>query len=231
MKMTAETIHCIKEDAIKRYPEESCGVIIDGHYISISNIHPEPTKQFRLDPLEYATVGTIDAIIHSHTNGSKEPSELDMIQQARTGLPWGILSCNGPDTSEVIWLDPEGEQEPLIGRSFLHGINDCYSLVRAWYKEEKNITLKDFPRNNNWWDKGENLYVDHCEDAGFRVLDKDEPLQIGDVFSMRIKSPVPNHGGVYIGDGKVLHHLNGQLSRRQQLGRWKDKIDYWIRLK
>ena len=43
-------------------------------------------------------------------------------------------------------------------------------------------------------------------------------LQVGDVLLMRVASPeVENHGAVYLGNGQMLHHLYGQLSRRERL--------------
>ena len=36
---------------------------------------------------------------------------------------------------------------PLLGREWVWGVTDCWSLVVDWYKEEKGIKLKDYQRN------------------------------------------------------------------------------------
>ena len=36
----------------------------------------------------------------------------------------------------------------LLGRQWVWGVTDCWSLVVDWYKEEKGIKLKDYQRND-----------------------------------------------------------------------------------
>jgi len=38
------------------------------------------------------------------------------------------------------------------------------------------------------------------------------------VIVMQVRAPVPNHAGVYIGDGLMLHHLYNRLSSRDVYG-------------
>ena len=35
---------------------------------------------------------------------------------------------------------------------------------------------------------------------------------------MQLQSPLPNHAAIYIGDGQILHHLQGRLSSRDLYG-------------
>jgi cell wall-associated NlpC family hydrolase len=105
----------------------------------------------------------------------------------------------------------------LEGRKFVHGITDCYGLARDFYKEFFEIDLPNWAREDEWWEKGEdgpNFYMKHAHELGFRILD-DLPvrdMQLGDCPVMAIQSTVPNHVGVYVGDGKILHHFYNQLS-------------------
>jgi cell wall-associated NlpC family hydrolase len=118
---------------------------------------------------------------------------------------------------------PEGYTAPLLGRMWCHGVLDCYSLIRDWYRLERGIVLPDFTRSDEWWLKNQNLYVDNFRAAGFtRIVDEDA-LQPGDVLLMQIMAPVPNHGAVYLGDGIILHHLHGRLSCREVWGGYYKK--------
>jgi cell wall-associated NlpC family hydrolase len=41
---------------------------------------------------------------------------------------------------------------------------------------------------------------------------------------MQVASPVPNHASVYLGDGLILHHLQGRLSSRDVYGGYWQKV-------
>ena len=68
------------------------------------------------------------------------------------------------------------------------------------------------PRDG-WWNNGENLYLDNFKSAGFEEV-RDGSLKVGDGILMQIRSPVPNHAAVYIGNGMILQHLHRRLSSR-----------------
>jgi len=52
---------------------------------------------------------------------------------------------------------------------------------------------------------------------------------LGDVFLAQVRAPVPNHGGVYLDGGLILHHLEGRLSRREPLGPWRRFVTHALR--
>lgn len=92
---------------------------------------------------------------------------------------------------------------------------DCYTLIKDWYERERGVVLPDFERHDNWWNDGHsNLYMDHFREAGFEPVGQYPELEVGDVILMQIRSKngVPNHAGVYVGDGMILHHMYGRLS-------------------
>ncbi|WEU67280.1 C40 family peptidase [Xanthomonas phage JGB6] len=128
-------------------------------------------------------------------------------------------------------IEPSGYVAPLVGREFHHGILDCYTLVRDYYQQEMNITLKDYERADGWWERGENLYMKNLEDCGFYQVSERE-IKVGDMILMQIRSNEPNHAGVYLGDGLFLHHLYGRLSSRDVYGGyWRDATRFVVRHK
>ena len=112
----------------------------------------------------------------------------------------------------------------MIGRQFHYGTVDCYSLVRDYYREEFGIELPNVARPNDFWEHGIDLYGKHYAKAGFQLLDLlPHDWQRGDVVLMAIMSEVPNHAGVIVEPGKILHHLYGRLSTIEDYkGIWRN---------
>jgi len=46
----------IKEHALHCYPEEMCGVIQNGVFIPVTNVHESPVDNFTLDNIELAII-------------------------------------------------------------------------------------------------------------------------------------------------------------------------------
>ncbi|NYH13423.1 cell wall-associated NlpC family hydrolase [Paraburkholderia bryophila] len=188
------------------------------------------TDHFILPAEEYAAIesmGEIVMVVHSHPDASSDPSEADRVACEASGLPWMIVEVRRDDGGTVAAhgvsnIAPAGFSAPLIGRSFAHGVLDCYTLVRDWYRVERNVVLRDFKRCDGWWNEGADLYMNNYRAAGFRPLVEGESHAVGDVILMQIRSDVANHAGIYIGDGLMLHHRYGRLSNREIYG------GYWL---
>jgi proteasome lid subunit RPN8/RPN11 len=220
-----------QEHARAQYPRESCGFVIGDAYVPLENRHPEPEKSFRIANADWPTDrATVQAIIHSHPNGPAWPSGGDMQQQIATDIPWGIVPTDGVGCLDTVWWGDFVLDLPLIERSFVHGVTDCLGLIRAWFWQERQILIPDYPRSYEWWLNGQNMYLDHFDDAGFFEVDRDE-ARPGDVALIRYKSEVPNHGGIVLPRGLVLHHLDRRLSRREPLGPWLRKVTHFLRHK
>lgn len=99
-----------------------------------------------------------------------------------------------------------------IGRHFVYGVTDCYTLFRDFYREEFNIDLPNFARYDGWQNDGLNLYADNMPKHGFYLVPQGEPLMYGDVILVCLCSPVPCHSAIYIGENKILHHVQDHLS-------------------
>lgn len=214
----------IRAHAEREYPRESCGLVIvrkgRRKYMPIRNV-AEKNEHFVMhaeDQTAAEDQGQPVMVVHSHPNIAARPSDADLVGCEKSGLPWLIV--NWP-TGAVHEFAPTGYLAPLVGRQFSHGVLDCYSLIVDYYKQECGIDLPDFDRPDEWWLKGANLYLDGFASAGFVRVDKP---QKNDVVLMRVAAPVPNHGGIYLGDGNMLHHQMGRLSSKDIYGGWYEKI-------
>lgn len=240
MQLTPEALQQFTDDVIKRYPEEACGFIVSGQYIPTPNSSATPTQTFRIDPIHYvkaSSFGKVEAVLHSHPYGKHQrlthpaewPSTADMTAWMAGGIPWGICATNGEGITQLVWLD-ENNPEPLVGRQFIHGINDCYSLIRDWYKLERGIVLPNFARGMEWWDHGEDLYDQNFHAAGFDVIPLDQAT-VGDCVLFQVRSPVTNHAAVITGENEILHHLFHRLSGHDTLAKWGRVINKAVRFR
>lgn len=212
--------------AADEYPRECCGLLVQRgrrvEYVRCDNVADSPEQEFRISPAEYVAaedVGIIVGVCHSHPDATSRPSVRDIAICSEGDVPWHILSWPEADLRTIT-----PEAAPLIGRPFCHGTDfDCYGLIRDWYERERGVTLPRFPHDRHWWELGEDLYLKHYQDAGFYRVD-DGTLMVGDVILMQIQSPQVNHGAIYLGDNRILHHLYGRPSRVDSWGGyWKER--------
>lgn len=229
--MKQQTANEIRQHAVTDYPREACGLVavIRGkeRYLPCRNVADNPQSDFVIHPEDLARaedLGTIMAVVHSHPDGGAVLSEADRVQCAAWGWPWYIISVNAEgETSAITKHEPVEYVAPLVGREFSHGVLDCYTLIRDYYKRELQIELPDFVRADNWWNNNENLYMDHFGEAGFDPIKG--AVRKHDVILMQVRSPVPNHAGVFLGDPDLmLHHMHGRLSTRDVYGGYYQEI-------
>ena len=205
-------------------PREACGLVavVKGRqrYFPCQNIAETPDEHFVLSGWHLVEdQGEVIAIVHSHPITNPEPSTADRVACEKSGLPWFIVN---PNTEAWGYCEPAGFKLPYVGREFVHGVVDCYTLVRDWYAREYSIELRDYDRRDQWWDHGQNLYLDNFSKEGFRKIPVEE-IQRGDLILMNLVSPVPNHAAIYMGDMQVLHHVQGRLSSRDVYGGYYGK--------
>lgn len=212
---------------MRQSPRECCGIVKDGKYFECDNLADNPRRSFKIK--SHLLVGA-EAIVHSHVaqNGDgPHPSALDMQSMIRTAIPWGIVWTDGNAAHGPVWIGDHLLDVPLIGRKFLHGVFDCYSLVRSWRWQKFGIKIPDVPRNNEWWKKKDgiepkDLISESMESAGCFAIDVSEAKE-NDILIMQIGSRVPNHCAVLESNNIILHHAGGSpenLSRREPLNNW-----------
>jgi cell wall-associated NlpC family hydrolase len=164
-----------------------------------------------------------------------------MRQQIAMDVPWGLVITDGARVSRPFFWGDMLDPPPLLRRDFRHGPSgtdgsgDCYALIRDWYRMERQIVLPEFPRDDVWWaggQNGDNLYLNGFAKAGFTDIGRAAGLRdprLGDVFLVTIRSKVPNHGGVYLGKGMIIHHPGKCLSIEKPLGEWVKLVSHWLR--
>jgi proteasome lid subunit RPN8/RPN11 len=210
--MDESTLQAIRDHAQAEYPRESCGVVVvrrgRERYYPCRNI-ALADDHFSIHPEDYAGAedeGEITCIVHSHPNVAPLPSAADLVGCEASGLPWLIV--NWP-TGAIHEFAPSGYVAPLVGRVYSYTVLDCYTLIQDYYQRTLGITLKDFPHPERFWETGGSMYLQHYEEAGFVQVDQ---IALHDVLLMQIGASTPNHGAVYVGDGKIMQHLEHRLS-------------------
>lgn len=228
MKLSKTQLKVIHDEVSKQYPNEAVIGITKRKAIPLINIHPEPKERFSVDPEEFYQHDFI-GLVHSHTNIEYKPegvlswhictpSKMDLTTQNNLDIPFGIIGYDGENFSDIHWF-PDYDT-PIESRPFIYGIFDCYGVVKYWYKHNRDIILKDVPRD---FDDAEiNSLVQSLliDDIGFIEVDKFRELEVGDVIALAIGSKVINHLAVYIGDGRILHHLIDRIPRIDNYRKW-----------
>lgn len=231
--------------AIEHYPHEAAALIgrsrssgrVEVWPVPNTAAHPQDT--FRIAAADFAAAQdalNVLGVFHSHPDASAQPSDADRAVCSQMQLPWLIASVRREDAAPPAvlgWhcLMPCSEPAPLLGRAFVHGVQDCYSLIEDFYARECAIILPHFEREPLWWEKGDDLYMQGFERAGFFALDAHERARPGDVILMMVRARVVNHAGIFLGSRPLkeaphappvpeamLHHLWGRLSERTPYG-------------
>ncbi len=239
------------------FPEESCGFIVDDAYIPVDNQAADPAQHeegnvncpcrlcaFKISKADSAKyLGKAQMILHSHPHGPVFPSRLDMIGQIATAVPWGIIALDEDRIGDPELFGDQLPIAPLLERQFMHGIRDCYSLVRDTFRMGREglmeagitdewpldpIVLKDVPRDDAWWNGEDDFYNVLASSYGWKEITLEE-AQPGDVFLNKIESDKFNHAGVLISNDLIMHHLPSRFSRREPSGIWARAAKRWLR--
>jgi proteasome lid subunit RPN8/RPN11 len=220
----------IQSHAMEAYPLEACGIVVGGEYRRCENIHPEPTKAFRINPEltgPLMAAGQLQAIVHSHPDGPNYPSQPDLEGQINSEIPWGICPVIG-DTEkplyacDVLWWGDTLPPVPLERRKFIWGIFHCYQLYRDWWRQERGMLPPIWPVGDSFIHDGFNCWDTFREDCGLTDMGKIDisNLQIGDMLLGKVRGSFPNHCAVFVGDDKMLHHPPNGVSGTVELLRW-----------
>ena len=137
---------------------------------------------------------------------------------------------------ELDYFDIREKYEHLLGKRWTgNRLFGCYEIIREWYKEYLGRDLIDFNARKVYQftddaineSDGEWIYRKDwgCDDGGIDL----SILQKGDILLFKLyenplgggystpKNKAPNHGGVYLGNGFMLHHPYNGLSDIEDL--------------
>ena len=217
-----------------KYPNEACGLIVEPfEIIECANIAVDPKQYFLLDPQDYiktARESKIVGVWHTHCEQPGVPSMADKAGCEASDMPWVIVGMRKNESGEIEKFEqstivPTGYRADYVGRPYVFGIFDCYTLVADYYEKELGIKLERRPSwfKPLWWENGEDFFVQEFKQQGFKRL-IDQEIQQHDIFLMQIRSPVANHIGVYVGEDKILHHTQERLSKEDVYGG-----SYWMK--
>lgn len=109
--------------------------------------------------------------------------------------------------------------DPLCGKSFDQARQNCYTLVRDFYRLNFAIELADYACPTDWWHAGLDIFRDLAWSEGMRLVDEPpHAWRAGDVIVMAIGAAVGNHLAVLLPGNRIIHHMAGQLSGVTQYG-------------
>ncbi len=127
VELTSGVTATLLEEAARAHPRECCGMLLGlglGARVEraepAANVHPEPLRQFEIDPAALiaahraARSGGLHVLgyYHSHPNGRAQPSPADQAQASGDGRIWAIVAAG----AVTWWRDQPGGFEPLPTR-------------------------------------------------------------------------------------------------------------------
>lgn len=177
MILTTDAQVAFKEDVIKKYPDEACGLVIGGKYYACTNALPDTDTVdgkevkprqggFKIDAKERLALttahGPATAVLHSHPyklydskvflkelRKPQWPSVQDQTSFIADDCDWGIVATDGQGISDYCWLT--NTPQSFDKRSFEWFASDCYTIVRDWHKLNGVGDLPNFPRKFAFW--------------------------------------------------------------------------------
>lgn len=213
--MHTATKHRLEALCLAHPTVESCGFVIlrfNGplDIIHCANVAADPTKDFAISARDQAAAraqGSVMYVWHSHPMAAPF-SDADRACADEACLPQRLFSI--PDRTWYEYL-PSSHRVPLEARPWAWGEADCLSIIRDYYRQQLNIHISDYDRDETTTNLGQ-MVMDGFEKEGFRKLPSTNLLQKHDVLIMRTNGS-PQHMCVFVGNSRVLHHPLHGLSK------------------
>lgn len=222
--MNAEIKAKVKEHALKENPSEACGYICvnflgEVTVLPCENMARNKKGRFAIHPSknkEAEKIGHIAAFYHSHASEFLDtasdkfsPEDLDAAYEAC--IP-ALLYVHPHDT----WhFNVPSTYQPtdLLGRPFVWGVWDCYTLVRDYYKIHKGVQMGNYLPPENATTQSDFGYETKIKNENFHEIPLAE-IQKDDVILLKIKSQFINHCLVYLGNNEFLHQPANKISSK-----------------
>lgn len=219
--------------ALEEFPRsEVCGFVVRDAEKGIISVPSKNTADkpgdFRVDALpylHYLKSGDLLAYYHSHITDEENFTAGDIRDSEETNISCFLVL---PEKKVIKVYRPNGFKVPLEGRIYVPHVLDCKTLVLDTLKFEKAIILPDINTTYNDALFGFTKFNEYFDKAKLIMVDK--PPQKWDILIMQYKSKRPNHVGVYLGDGHMLHHLANSVSKEEVWsGEWEKNTTHVVR--
>lgn len=200
------------------------------------NVAADPTSAFEIDVQDHIRALHIGpallGLYHSHPAGQPATfSRGDPAADTMGDLDWAdeLALPLYLATPEGGWADytPTTYQPPLEGRHWCLGFSDCWEVPRLYYRQHHAIHMADYERDESFCHEEQGVILSNYEREGFLQLPPDpSAIRLHDILMFRTDKALPQHFGVFVGQGGyMLHHQNGGLSTRQLLtDRWQERL-------
>ncbi len=99
--------------------------------------------------------------------------------------------------------------QTLLGKQWKYGVNDCFSLVREFFKLQ-GIKLPDFKRPADL-ESCESIFLQQAKTCGFVEVEFAQ-RKPGDVLIMRLGTATPMHAAILLENEQILHQRQDSLS-------------------
>ena len=104
--------------------------------------------------------------------------------------------------------------QALLGRQWEYGANDCFSLVRDYFRLQ-GIQLPNFKRPADL-ETCESIFLLQAKAYGFTEV-KFAQRKPGDVLIMRLGTATPMHAAILLENEQILHQRQDSLSTTEGL--------------
>jgi len=223
----------IQKYLLEKYPEEGCGVLLNKKGVlcwrPCDNVAEDKLNSFKISGKDFITLslsGDIEAIVHSHPDEECKPSKSDIEASEHLKVPYHIYST--PSCEKYVYT-PSTKIDTLLGRVYNFGTQDCWTLVRDYYIKEFNYRLPMIEFEEDFYETGLDYFGGSIGPWGGEEVSSPKK---GDVILFKIHNDIENHCGVYIGQGKYIHHMKDRLSCTESIySGWGKYITRYIRCK
>ena len=101
------------------------------------------------------------------------------------------------------------DYKSLVGRQWLYGKFDCYTIVRDYYKL-LGIIMPDYERPKDLI-TSDSIFLDQAKKCNFKQIDFEDRSK-DDVLIMKLGTKNPMHAAIFLGDNTILHQKYESLS-------------------
>jgi len=219
----------IKEYALKDKPNECCGLIVSKGNVKFlfpcKNIASNKENYFEMCPHDYLKASRENKIIGMyHRQCNAGASLYDYIISYGHNIYSIVYSWKTDSFFEInSYLY---KYIKYIGKEFEIGKQDCFSLIREFYKNEYNININNYNRKDGWEKDNPNIIQENYLKEGFTETDLLN-IKEGNIIEFG-----NYHFGIYINNNLLLHHRRNKLSNVEPLNdEYKRKITHCYKYK